>query len=144
MKNKKLAAVRLFSGCGGLDLGCHFAGIPVLVSLDFDKDSTETLKLNKEFKNTHIIHEDIRNFSSEKFEEMIKKANISFFFFATFSYFFRKKKKPKGNKSIQHSFSILNHLIFNIIFLYFTFVCIAQKKIVSRKESERRLTIKPF
>jgi len=43
-------AISLFSGAGGLDLGSVLAGTKVLSSLDFDKDSINTIRQNKIFK----------------------------------------------------------------------------------------------
>ena len=44
MKNNNIQAISLFSGAGGLDLGCLLNGIEIKVSMDFDKDSIETCK----------------------------------------------------------------------------------------------------
>ena len=44
MKNTNIQAISLFSGAGGLDLGCLLNGIEIKVSMDFDNDSIETLK----------------------------------------------------------------------------------------------------
>jgi DNA (cytosine-5)-methyltransferase 1 len=70
---KKIVALSLFSGAGGLDVGCHSAGVPVLACLDFDRDSIETLKKNKQFKNTTIFHKDIVEFDSTEFKKILKK-----------------------------------------------------------------------
>lgn len=72
-KQNKIIAVSLFSGCGGLDIGAHMAGVKVVSSIDFDNDSISTLKLNPQFKNTTIFHDDITNFNSEKFKDILKK-----------------------------------------------------------------------
>ncbi len=69
---KKIIALSIFSGCGGLDIGSHQAGIPVLGSLDFDKDSTETLKNNSIFKKTKVFHTDISDFDVQKYKEILK------------------------------------------------------------------------
>ena len=69
---KKIIALSIFSGCGGLDIGCHQAGIPVMGSLDFDKDSTETLKNNPIFKNTKIFHTDICDFNVQEYKKILK------------------------------------------------------------------------
>jgi len=69
---KNVVALSIFSGCGGLDIGSHLAGVPVLACLDFDKDCIETLKVNKFFKNKKIFHEDITSFDIKKFKEILK------------------------------------------------------------------------
>lgn len=74
MKNNAVA-LSIFSGCGGLDVGCHLAGVPVLASLDFDKDSVETLKANKIFKKTKIFNEDILDFDINEFKKIINQNN---------------------------------------------------------------------
>lgn len=70
---KNIIALSIFSGCGGLDVGCHFTGVPVLGCLDFDKDCTETLKANKIFKKSKIFNEDIINFDINEFKKILKK-----------------------------------------------------------------------
>jgi len=67
----RIIAISLFSGCGGLDIGCHMANIPVVSSLDFDADCVETLKLNKTFKNSKIFHEDISKVSSQEYKKIL-------------------------------------------------------------------------
>ncbi len=69
----KIKAISLFSGAGGLDIASHLSGVEVISSLDFDKDSIETLKLNKIFSNSKIFHEDIRNINSKNYSQMINK-----------------------------------------------------------------------
>ena len=69
----RVVALSLFSGCGGLDLGSHLAGVPVLACLDFDEDSVETLKSNDTFKNAKMFREDITSFSSDEYKEVLKK-----------------------------------------------------------------------
>jgi len=59
-KNRKTVAVSLFSGCGGLDIGCNMAEVPVTVAIEFDNDAVESLKLNKEFDNCKIYKQDIQ------------------------------------------------------------------------------------
>ena len=55
MKNTNIQVISLFSGAGGLDLGCLFNDIEVKVSMDFDHDSIETLKRNHQLSGTEII-----------------------------------------------------------------------------------------
>jgi len=70
---KELVAISLFSGCGGLDIGSHLAGVPVISCIDFDEDSVKTLKKNKIFQNSEIIHDDINNVNGEHYKELFKK-----------------------------------------------------------------------
>jgi DNA (cytosine-5)-methyltransferase 1 len=59
----ELAAISLFSGAGGLDLGVERAGYNITVALDYDRDSCETLRAN--FPGAHVLHGDIRQFSTD-------------------------------------------------------------------------------
>ncbi len=69
----KIVSLSLFSGCGGLDIASHMAGVPVIFSLDFDRDSVETLKKNKLFNNSDIHCADVRNFPIEEYKNVLKK-----------------------------------------------------------------------
>ena len=71
MSNKSIQAISLFSGAGGLDLGCKLNNIDVNVAIDNDHDSTETLKLNSEFLKTRILKQDVKNEKPEKLEEYL-------------------------------------------------------------------------
>jgi len=66
-------AISLFSGAGGLDLGSVLAGAKVLSSLDFDKDSINTIRQNKIFKDSEHFCADIRDFNLKKYNQIIKK-----------------------------------------------------------------------
>jgi len=79
MKNKdKVGAISLFSGCGGLDIGCHLSGIPVVVATDNDSDCMNTLRLNKKYyENTKIYHENIVNIPVEKIKSTVKKSSLN-------------------------------------------------------------------
>ena len=61
MNQQSVVAISAFSGCGGLDVGSHMAGIPIVVALDSDKDCIATLRANKQFSNTAIWHRDIKD-----------------------------------------------------------------------------------
>ena len=61
MNQQSVVAISAFSGCGGLDVGSHMAGIPIAVALDSDKDCIATLRANKQFSNTAIWHRDIKD-----------------------------------------------------------------------------------
>ncbi len=69
----KIIAISLFSGCGGLDIGVHNAGIEVVAAIDFDKDSIDTLKSNQQFKDTRVFYSDVSEFETSKFKEILKK-----------------------------------------------------------------------
>ena len=66
-------AISLFCGAGGLDLGSVLAGTKVLSSLDFDKDSINTIRQNKIFKDSEHFCTDIRDFNLKKYNQIIKK-----------------------------------------------------------------------
>src|SRR5262245_32987924 len=53
-----LPAISLFSGAGGLDLGVERAGYRILTSVEYDRDSCETLRLN--FPHSRVIERDLR------------------------------------------------------------------------------------
>tara|TARA_Y100000590_G_C15685047_1_gene1001263 strand:- start:867 stop:1910 length:1044 start_codon:yes stop_codon:yes gene_type:complete len=69
MKNNSIQAVSLFSGAGGLDIGCLFNNIEVKVSIDFDNDSIETLKKNHQFSETKIIKADVKKYKPKSIEK---------------------------------------------------------------------------
>jgi DNA (cytosine-5)-methyltransferase 1 len=54
----ELAAISLFSGAGGLDLGVERAGYRVLAALEYDADAAATLRAN--FPRTQVLERDIR------------------------------------------------------------------------------------
>ena len=60
----ELRAISLFSGAGGLDVGVERAGYRIVVSLDRDRDSCETLRVN--FPSTAVLHGDIRRITTEE------------------------------------------------------------------------------
>ena len=73
MSNKSIQAISLFSGAGGLDLGCKLNNIDVNVAIDNDHDSTETLKLNSEFLKTRILKQDVKKEKPEKIRRVFKQ-----------------------------------------------------------------------
>lgn len=71
---KKIVAVSLFSGAGGLDIASMMAGIPVISSTDFDADCIKTLRKNeKYFADTVIIEGDLHQIDSEVFKNILNK-----------------------------------------------------------------------
>lgn len=75
IRESKFQGLSFFSGGGGLDIGAQMAGIKVLTSLDFDKDSIETLRSNKFFSHTQHRLDDIRNVRSRDFSQILKENN---------------------------------------------------------------------
>lgn len=59
---KKMKAISLFSGAGGLDVGFEKAGIKVVWANDFDKNATNTYALNH---SSTVRTGDIRNYLDE-------------------------------------------------------------------------------
>jgi DNA (cytosine-5)-methyltransferase 1 len=55
---KKLTAIDVFSGCGGLTLGLKLAGFKVLAAIEIDKLAVDTFKANH--PEVGVIHDDIR------------------------------------------------------------------------------------
>lgn len=70
---KKIIALSFFSGAWWLDIWSHLAWVPVLAALDFDKDSTLTMKSNDIFSNTKIYYEDIADFNTEEYKKILKE-----------------------------------------------------------------------
>ena len=73
--DSKIQGLSFFSGGGGLDIGAQMAGIKVLTSLDFDKDSVATLKANKFFGHATHRLDDIRNVKAVDFDSVLKNNN---------------------------------------------------------------------
>lgn len=61
----------VFFRCRWFDIGSNLAKVPVISSIDIDKDSTETLKQNNIFENTEIILDDLHNVDSKVFEKIL-------------------------------------------------------------------------
>lgn len=71
---KKIVAISLFSGAGGLDIGSFMAGVPVISSTDFDFDCVKTLKENEDyFGNTQVLQGDLHKIQSQVFVDCIEK-----------------------------------------------------------------------
>lgn len=71
----RIHAMGLFSGAGGLDIGTQMAGIKIISSLDFDRDSVLTMKSNQYFKHAEHLLKDIKDFTSTDYKPIIKKNN---------------------------------------------------------------------
>jgi len=67
MKKRKLKAIELFAGAGGMALGLQQAGIDVVAAVEIDKWCVETLEANKAaaFPKMKIIQADITSLSGE-------------------------------------------------------------------------------
>ncbi len=63
-KKKRLNAISLFSGMGGMDLGLKKSGFKILIHVDNDPYCVETLRKN--WKKTPVISEDISRLSGRK------------------------------------------------------------------------------
>lgn len=56
---KKLTAIDIFSGAGGMSVGASMAGINVTVAVEYDKHAAETFRVNH--PESELICDDIRN-----------------------------------------------------------------------------------
>lgn len=72
-KKEKIVSISLFSGCGGLDIASHMAGVPVISSLDFEEDCIKTLKANNMLFSSKVYHADISKFSTEEYKKLLKE-----------------------------------------------------------------------
>lgn len=73
MSDKKIIAVSLFSGAGGLDVASFEAGVPVAISTDFNEDCIETLKLNDMYDDTQILLGDLHEIDSGVFAKRVSE-----------------------------------------------------------------------
>ena len=62
---KKLKAIELFTGAGGLSLGLHLSGWNITTAIEFDARSIATYKQN--FPNTDIVQSDVRDIDFTKY-----------------------------------------------------------------------------
>lgn len=72
--NRRLRAISLFSGAGGMDVGFENAGIDILVANEIDKDASNTYEQNH--PDSLLIRGDIR----ESFNEITKFNDIDIVF----------------------------------------------------------------
>lgn len=77
LREKDVIAISLFSGAGGLDVASFMAGVPVVISTDFDKDCIETLKLNREYDQTKLLLGDLHEIPSEIFTKRLERFSES-------------------------------------------------------------------
>ena len=75
--SKKINAVDLFCGAGGMSLGLKMAGFDIELGLDFVKNCEDTHNLN--FKNTPFICGDITDISGSEILDKIglKKGELT-------------------------------------------------------------------
>lgn len=66
---KKIGAIDLFSGSGGLSLGFKNAGFFIIAAVEFEKSAAETY--SKNFKNTKLIVDDIKNLRAMDIRKII-------------------------------------------------------------------------
>ncbi|WP_300643576.1 DNA cytosine methyltransferase, partial [uncultured Helicobacter sp.] len=71
IKMKKMVAIDLFCGAGGLTRGFLDAGIEVLAGVDFDSDAKKTYEYNNKVP---YIQEDIRNITAKKIKEIFAQS----------------------------------------------------------------------
>ncbi|WP_245183614.1 DNA cytosine methyltransferase [Lentibacillus salicampi] len=65
-----MKTISLFSGAGGFDIASFMADIPVAFSIDIEEDCVETLKLNKDFKETNLICGNLADYTSDNIKKM--------------------------------------------------------------------------
>ncbi len=66
-RHKKFTTIELFAGAGGLALGLEKAGFETIGLIEFDKDASDTLKLNR--PHWRVIYDDIANISCLNLED---------------------------------------------------------------------------
>ena len=84
MKKKKLQAISLFSGAGGMDVGVRDAGFNILAEIEFDQHCCATLEANAEAQGygSRVIHADIRNLNPKQLmtDLSVKKGELDLLF----------------------------------------------------------------
>jgi len=69
-----IKALSFFSGCGGLDIGSHLAGVEVISSMDNDAQCIKTLSANPVFERSQIRLSDITKEKGIDYKKVIKHA----------------------------------------------------------------------
>jgi DNA (cytosine-5)-methyltransferase 1 len=72
-----IKAISFFSGCGGLDIGSHLAGVEVISSMDFEPDCVKTLTANACFKSTQIELADICDKKGKDYQDLIRNSKAA-------------------------------------------------------------------
>lgn len=73
--DSKVQAISFFSGAGGLDIGAQLAGVKIISTLDFDKDSVATVQANKYFAHAKHLLKDIKDINVKEYISIIEKNN---------------------------------------------------------------------
>lgn len=71
---KKIKAIDLFSGCGGVSIGLTKAGFDVVCAVEIDEAAVKAYKNYHLLKNVNVIQDDICKLSGE---DILKAGNIS-------------------------------------------------------------------
>lgn len=99
--------LELCAGCGGLSYGLDNAGLKPSGLIEIEKNCVDTLKLN--FKNTNIIHDDLRNVDYSDFNVSLLCSGIPCQSFSTAG---KKESLNNENKGglFYNFFNILKEL----------------------------------
>ena len=71
-----ISVIELFAGAGGMALGFENAGLQHILLNEIDKDCISTLKKN--FRDTEIVHDDIRNINFIKYKGKVDVIQAGF------------------------------------------------------------------
>lgn len=66
MKNSKIRAIDLFSGCGGVSIGLTQAGFNVSCAVEIDNDAVKTYRNYPLLKNVNVLERDISTLSGKE------------------------------------------------------------------------------
>lgn len=73
-KDKKYTALDLFCGCGGLSYGFNLAGFDIVGGIDFNKDATDTFKLN--FPKAEVLCTDISTITNATIKKLYSGVDV--------------------------------------------------------------------